>query len=163
MSRENLRIPSQACFAPRTSGNGRYFEVFCRRRQKGVNGVKASPPLIYISKRQSRELAYVNGVRGCLSWRWKEFRNLSANKPVLRAATTRADELFGRLNPLSQGLIVCQENFNFKSCLRDIWIMQKLRVFTWQFFAFLFSSIILAIKYLKFNNLLKVLNYYRGE
>ncbi|KAF7411939.1 hypothetical protein V1477_010243 [Vespula maculifrons] len=38
-----------------------------RTLEWGVNGVKAAPPLIYISKRQSRELAYVNGVGGLVS------------------------------------------------------------------------------------------------
>lgn len=33
----------------------------------GVNGVKVAPPLIYISKRQSRELGYVNDVGGLVS------------------------------------------------------------------------------------------------
>lgn len=80
-----------------------------KRRKSGTH------PLIYISKRQSRELAYVNGMgesacpddeKNLEIW---ALINLFSVVP-----TMRADELFGRLNPLSHGLIVCQENFKFK-------------------------------------------------
>ena len=50
----NDMLPSP--FSPRRGG-----------QREGVNGVKAAPPLIYISKRQSGELAYVNGVGGFVS------------------------------------------------------------------------------------------------